>query len=396
MTQDFVFTSEAVTEGHPDKLCDQISDAIVDRFLQGDRFARVVAETAVTTGIAFIAVRFRARTSVDLQTVARDVIARVGYDAETFNARTCSIMTSINELPVEAFDDLDERELADAAVDRMPASHLVTVFGYACDHTPALMPLPIWLARKLACRLAAVRRSGQLSYLTPDGTVQVAVEFRDRRPRRIHSVTLVTAVEPAKAIDTSTLDRDLRRHVIEPSFADEATAPDHETIVFINPGGTFYGGGPAMHAGLTGRKMAADTYGGFSRQSSAGLSGKDPTRIDRIGAYAARFAARTIVAAGLARECEVQLSYSIGIARPVSAHVNTFGTGHIADAEIAGRVGELFDFRPAAIIRTFDLRGQPTRQRQGFYERLATYGHVGRPDMDLPWESADLVKAIAG
>ncbi len=396
MTQDFVFTSEAVTEGHPDKLCDQISDAIVDTFLRGDRLARVVAETAVTTGIAFIAVRFRARTTVDLPTVAREVIQRVGYDAETFNARTCSIMTSLNELSAESFDDLDERELADAAIDRMPASHLVTVFGYACDHTPALMPLPIWLARKLACRLAAVRRARRLDYLTPDGTVQVAVAFRDRRPQRIHSVTLVTAVEPAAAIDAGTLDRDLRRHVIEPAFADEAIAPDSESVVFINPGGTFYGGGPAMHAGLTGRKMAADTYGGFSRQSAAALSGKDPTRIDRTGAYAARFAARTVVAAGLARECEVQLSYSIGIARPVSVHVNTFGTGHITDAEIAGRIGELFDFRPAAIIRAFDLRGQPKREHQGFYEQLAAYGHVGRPDMELPWEAANLVEALAG
>ncbi len=392
MTQDFVFASESVTAGHPDKLCDQISDAIVDQFLHGDRFSRVVAETALATGVAFIAARVRSRAGVDLPSIARDVIARVGYDSETFNARNCSVMTSVNELLPDLHDHVDEHEMSDAAMDRLPASHLVTVFGYACDHTPALMPLPIWLSRQLARRIAEVHQAGQCPYLTPDGTVQAAVEFRERRPSRIHSVTLVAALDAATAPDSATLERDLRRHVIDAAFANEAIAPDRDTEVFINPGVTFYGGGPAMHAGLTGRKMAADTYGGFSRQSAAALSGKDPTRIDRVGAYAARYAARSVVAAGLARECEVQLSYSIGSARPVSVQVDTFRTGQRPDPEIGDRISQVFDFRPAAIIRKFDLRNQPA----GFYKRLAAYGHVGRPDLNLPWEAEDKVTELGG
>ncbi len=396
MTQSFVFTSESVTEGHPDKLCDQISDAIVDEFLRRDRFSRVVAETAVATGLAFIAARFASQASVDLPTVARRVIDRVGYQGESFNARTCSIMTSINELADGRTGEVDEHDMSDEEIERIAASNLITLFGYACDQTPMLMPLPIWLSHKVARRLAAVRQSGDLPYLSPDGTIQVAVEFRDREPVRIHSVTVVTGLDDPKHRDGAGIEHDIRHRVVDPAFEGEPIAPDRDSHILINPGGPFPVGGPAAHAGLTGRKVAADTYGGFSRQSAAALSGKDPTRIDRVGAYAARYAARNVVAAHLARECEVQLSYSIGAARPVSLQVNTFGSGKISDAEIADRLRQTVDFRPGAIIRQFDLRDQPRRSQRGFYTQLAAYGHVGRQDIGLPWEVSDIKKALKG
>lgn len=394
MTSDFIFVSESVTAGHPDKLCDGISDAIVDAFLQQDRLARVAVECAVATGILFIAARFAANAVVDLPGVARQRIARVGYQDEGFNPRTCSVMTSLNELRPDAPACADEREMDDAAIERVVVQDQVTVFGYACRQTPALMPLPIWLAHRLARRLDEVRAAGDLPQLTPDGKTQAAVEYRDRRPRRIHGLSLNIAFAAAAPADHARLRDELMERVVKPVFAEEAIGLDAASRVFINPGGAVTGGGPAVHAGLTGRKTGVDTYGEFARQSGSALSGKDPTRIDRVGAYVARYAAKNVVAAGLADECEVQLSYSIGLARPVSLQIETFGTGRIDDAAIARRIEAVIDFRLAGILRRFGLRDLPAHAADGFYQRLAAYGHVGRLDLELPWEATDLGAAL--
>lgn len=395
MSGDNIFVSESVTEGHPDKLCDGISDAIVDRFLQQDRFARVVAECAVATGIVFVAARFAANAAVDLPGIARDWIAHAGYRDEGFNPRTCSVMTSLNEQPADPAASRDEAVMTDAEIEGVAVQDQVTVFGYACRQTPALMPLPIWLAHRLARRLAAVRRDGSLPYLAPDGKTQAAVAYQDRTPRRIHGLTITTAITGERAAAERRLRDDLIEHVIRPVFADEAIGLDAGSRVFVNPGGTAVGGGPALHAGLTGRKTGVDTYGEYARQSGSALSGKDPTRIDRIGAYVARYAAKNVVAAGLADECEIQLSYAIGLARPVSLRIETFGTGRRADDAIARRVEAAIDFRLAGIIRRFRLRDLPAAGGDdGFYRRLAAYGHVGRLDLPLPWEATDAADAL--
>ena len=396
MKDDFIFTSESLTEGHPDKLCDQISDDIVDAFLRQDAYARVYAECAASTGILFLATRFAANASVDVAGVAREVISRVGYEGEEFNARTCSIMTSFNDIPPEEYDTVDERGLSEEEIEARPALEQVTAFGFACRQTDALMPLPIWLAHKLARRLAASRRERRASYLAPDGKTQVAVEYRSRRPHRIHSIALTAALAADAVPSGERLRDDLIDLVVEPAFAGEALRPDRDTAIFINPGGPFITGGPAVHSGMTGRKTAIDTYGEYSRHSGAALSGKDPTRIDRVGAYAARHAAKNVVQAGLAEECELQLGYTIGLPRPVSIQIETFGTGRIPDAEIAGRIERLFEFRPAGIIAAFDLRRLPASDPHGFYGRLSAYGQVGRTDIDLPWERTDKAEAIAG
>jgi S-adenosylmethionine synthetase len=395
MTQDFVFTSESVTEGHPDKLCDRISDAIVDGFLRHDPYSKIVAECAVATGIIFIAARFRSLAKLDIPNIARQVVSHVGYDREGFDARTCSIMTTFDEIPANEQRMVDEIEMSEEQIERLAADNQVTVFGFACDQTPALMPLPIWLAHKLARRIATVRLTNELSYLAPDGKTQVAVEFRDRRPARIHSITLIAALDPERAPQAARVETDLRESVAEAVFADEPIGLDDGTAIFVNPGGPFYVGGPSLHAGLTGRKNGIDTYGEFARQSGAALSGKDPSRIDRIGAYAARYAAKNIVAAGLARECEVQLSYTIGMSHPVSVQVNTFGTGAMRDEELSARLCRSVDFRPAAIVRDFNLRHLPAASKRGFFVRLAAYGQVGRLDMGLPWERTDICERLA-
>lgn len=388
MSHDFMFTSESVTEGHPDKLCDQIADAIVDRFLRHDPTSRVIAECAVSNGILFIASRFASSVRIDIPEIARQVIHQVGYDREDFNARTCTVMTSLTELPHGA-GDVDEQTLSDEEIERISAKNMANVFGFACNHTPALMPLPIWLAHKLARRLASVRLQKRVSYLAPDGKTQVGIEFRDGRPHRIHSITLVASQWREDGVSVQRLYDDLYQLVIEPSFLDEEIAPDRHTAFFVNPDGPFLVGGPTLHSGLTGRKNAVDTYGEYSRHSEAALSGKDPTRIDRVGAYAARYAAKNVVAAGIAAQCEVQLTYSLGQARPVSVQVETRGTGSRPDEEIAQLLKTHFDFRPAGVIRQFDLRKQPAQYRGGFFRRLAAYGHVGRMDIGLPWERTD-------
>jgi S-adenosylmethionine synthetase len=388
MKKDFMFTSESVTEGHPDKLCDQISDAIVDRFLQHDHCARVIAECAVAHSIVFIAARFASNVTVDIPNIARQVIAMVGYDHRAFNSKTCSIVTSLIELPVEREIPLLE-ELSDDEIEKIPASNQVTVFGFACNHTPAYLPLPIWLAHRLARRLASVRLQKILPYLAPDGKTQVGVEFKDGRPARIHSITVTASQNQADQPEFRTLQNDIREAVISPVFADEPVRPDPKTEIFVNPEGPFPVGGPSIHSGLTGRKNAIDTYGEFARHSGAALSGKDPLRIDRVGAYSARYAAKNVVAAGLADACEIQLSYSIGIARPVSIQVETFGTGAVSDASIAALVEKHFDFRLAGIVKQFNLRRLPMAVKGGFYRKLAAYGHVGRMDIGLPWEVTD-------
>ncbi|MDX1655798.1 MAG: methionine adenosyltransferase [Candidatus Competibacteraceae bacterium] len=390
MQKDFVFTSESVTEGHPDKLCDRIADAIVDQFLIQDPYARIVTECAVARNVAFVAARFAAETNVDIPGVARRVIGEVGYQSGEFRADDCSILTSLIAMEDEVRPLRDESAMDDRELERLTVRNQITLFGYACDQTPALMPLPIWQAHRLARRLG--RACEALHYLTPDGTTQVGVEYRDRRPVRIHSLTLVVgqkSLEPGLA----ELRGDLIERVVDPVFRDEEIAPDDRTRLYVNPNGPKYGGGPPAHSGMTGRKTAADTYGGFARHSGSALSGKDPLRIDRVAAYAARYAARNVVAAGLARECEVQLSYSVGLAGPVSLQVDTFGTGKISDERIGQRLEGAFDFRLGHIVRRFNLRHLPARN-QGFYRLLAAYGQVGRVDLDLPWEEDDLVERL--
>jgi S-adenosylmethionine synthetase len=388
MKKDFMFTSESVTEGHPDKLCDQISDAIVDHFLQKDPCSRVIAECAVSTAIVFIAARFSSAESIDFSNIARQVISQVGYDQNTFNAKTCSVLTSLKELPAEKCS-FDEKTLDDKAIDRITVKNQVNVFGFACNQTSALMPLPIWLARKLSRRLASARLQKILTYLSPDGKTQVGIEYRNRKPKRIHSITVIASQNQEDTPNLKQLRDEIRQAVIEQVFLDEEVQPDANTRIFVNPDGPFIIGGPSVHSGLTGRKNAIDTYGEYSRHSGAALSGKDPMRIDRVGAYAARYAAKNVVVAGLADECEVQLSYSIGLARPVSIQVETFGTGKISDEAIAALVEQHFDFRLAAIVKQFSLRHLPSIVKGGFYRKLAAYGHVGRMDIGLPWELTD-------
>ncbi|MCC5636494.1 methionine adenosyltransferase [Nostoc sp. CHAB 5844] len=391
MKKDFMFTSESVTEGHPDKLCDQISDAIVDRFLQQDPYARVITECAASTGILFIAARFEPNANVDFTNIARQVIEQVGYEQKEFNGKTCSILTSLRELPASQSHLFDENNLSDEEIEKITVTNQVTVFGFACNQTYTLMPLPIWLAHKLARQLSEVRHKNILPYLTPDGKTQVGVEYSDRRPDRIHSITVIASQNKAGKPDYQQLQTDIRETVINPVFEHEEIRPDAKTRIFINPDGPLIKGGPAVHSGLTGRKNAIDTYGEYSKHSGSALSGKDPIRIDRIGAYIARYAAKNVVAAKLADECEVQLSYSIGLSRPVSVQVETFGTGKISDEEITNLLEKHFDFRLAGIIKQFNLRHLPTIHQGGFYRQLAVYGHVGRMDIDLPWEKTDKV-----
>lgn len=389
MKKDFMFTSESVTEGHPDKLCDQISDAVVDRFLQHDPCARIIAECAVANAIVFIAARFAANVTIDFPNIARQVIAMTGYDHHTFNSKTCSIVTSLTELPPYEGCTFPERELTDEEIERIPVRNQVTVFGFACNQTPAFMPLPIWLAHRLARRLTSVRLQKILPYLAPDGKTQVGIEYRDRLPSRIHSITVIASQNQAGEPDYKRLRDDIREAVIDHAFTDETIKPDARTQIFINPEGPFIVGGPSVHSGLTGRKNGIDTYGEYARQSGAALSGKDPLRIDRVGAYAARHAAKNIVAAGLASECEIQLSYTIGRSRPVSVQAETFGTGRIPDADVAALVERHFEFRLAGIVQQFNLRRLPMTVKGGFYRKLAAYGHVGRMDIGLPWEVTD-------
>lgn len=397
MKKDFIFTSESVTEGHPDKLCDQISDAIVDHFLQQDPYSRIRAECAVFTNIVFIAARFESGAAVDFPNIARQVIGQIGYTGKTFNAKTCSILTGLKESRQEREYFIDERNLSEDEIERISAHDQATVFGFACNQTASYMPLPVWLAHKIARRLASVRFKHILPYLEPDGKTQVSVEYKNSRPHRIHAITIIASQDKTAADggpDLKRLHDDMLMYVIEPAFLDEEIKPDIKTKIFVNPEGPVIIGGPSVHSGLTGRKNAVDTYGEYARHSGSALSGKDPLRVDRIGAYAARYAAKNIVAAGLADECEVQLSYSIGISMPVSVQVETFGTGKIPDERIGALILKHFDFRLAGIIKHFNLRYLPSIIKGGFYRKLASYGHVGRMDIGLPWELTDKAEIL--
>jgi S-adenosylmethionine synthetase len=339
-----------------------------------------------------VAARYASEARIDLSDTVRRAIREAGYDHGPFNAEDCTVITSITEQPLDPERRRDERALDEEGLERLTAKHQATLFGYACRHTPGFLPVPIWLAHRLARRLDAVRADGTVPGLCPDAKTQVGVEYRAGVPRRVHSITLVTSQWQPDDPAPASLREAIQETVIAPVFADEGVVPDADTRLFVNPEGPAITGGPAMHSGLTGRKVAVDTYGEYARHSGNALSGKDPARIDRIGAYAARHAARAVVSAGLAEECEVLLSYSIGQAAPASVQVQTFGTGG-DDEDLTRRVQGAFDFRPGAVIRRFDLRGHAARQG-ALFAPLAAYGQVGRTDLALPWEedAADLLR----
>lgn len=402
----FLFTSESVTEGHPDKVCDQISDAILDEFLTKVKSSRVAAETTVTTGMALVCGEITSDCYVDIPSVVRNTIKNIGYvgkEGGGFDYKTCAVLTSIDEQSTDIAGGVnkalesrnDNSDTASTETENVGAGDQGIMFGFACDETPELMPLPISLAHRLAYRLAQVRKNGSLGYLRPDGKSQVTVEYVDGRPSRIDTIVLSTQHDPEingvsdnKEVQ-EIIRQDLIEKVIKPVFENDAIKPDENTKYLINPSGRFVIGGPQGDAGLTGRKIIVDTYGGYSRHGGGAFSGKDPTKVDRSAAYATRYVAKNIVKAGLAQKCEVELGYAIGVAEPVSVMVDTFGTGVISDDEISELVRKNFDLRPAAIIKQFDLRGLPSKNGGKFYQLLAAYGHMGRTDIDVPWEATD-------
>ncbi|MDI3518775.1 MAG: S-adenosylmethionine synthetase [Caldanaerobacter sp.] len=386
-----LFTSESVTEGHPDKICDQISDAILDEILKKDPYARVACETAVTTGLVLVMGEITTECYVDIPRIARDVIKDIGYTRAKygFDADTCAVITSIDEqspdIAVGVNKALEARrgELTDAEIEAIGAGDQGIMIGFACDETEELMPMPIMLAHKLARRLAEVRKNGTLSYLRPDGKTQVTIEYEEDRPVRVDSV--VVSAQHAPEIDHDTIEKDIIEHVVNVIIPENMM--DKNTKIFVNPTGRFVLGGPQADSGLTGRKIIVDTYGGYARHGGGAFSGKDPTKVDRSASYAARYVAKNIVAAGLAKKCEVQVAYAIGVATPLEVEINTFGTGKISDEKISEIVKKVFDLRPAAIIRDLDLR-------RPIYRQVAAYGHFGRHDLDLPWEKTDRVDIL--
>ena len=372
----YFFTSESVTGGHPDKICDQISDAVLDAILSEDKNGRVACECCCTTGMVMIMGEITTSAKIDIPSIARQVICDIGYDSpeKGFDGHTCAILTTI---------DKQSPDIA-LGVDRQGAGDQGMMFGYACRETPELMPLPISLAHKLAAQLTKVRADGTLPYLRPDGKTQVTVEYaEDGTPVRIDAV--VVSSQHAAYIETETLRHDIEKNVIREIIP--ADMMDDKTKIFINPTGRFVTGGPQGDSGLTGRKIIVDTYGGYSRHGGGAFSGKDPTKVDRSAAYAARYMAKNIVAAGLADKCEVEIAYAIGVARPVSVLVETFGTGKVDDAALSAAVQKVFDLRPTAIIRELDLR-------KPIYRKLAAYGHMGREDLGVRWEDTDKTSAL--
>ncbi len=395
MITDFVFTSQSVTEGHPDRLCDTISDAIVDAFLRQDPTSRITAECALSKNVIFLATRFASEAIVDIPEIARSVIKGVGYRPKDFNAAECTVVTS----QIEQSKTAREMSLTngdDEEIDRITASHQTTVFGFACRHTPELMPLPITLANQLARQLSKARRHMSIDYMSPDCTSQVGVEFANDEPSRIDSITLIIGCEDPDSLPAfAKIEEDLRHHVINPVFRNAPIKPDNMTRITINPNGPYVRSGPSAHSGMTGRKTDSDTYGSFARHCGAALSGKGPSRIDRAGAYAARYAAKNIVAAGLAEQCEVQLSYSVGFPGPVSVYLTTKGTGVIEDNEIRKRLMRHFDFRLGAIIRDLELRELTQKHNGIFYQKLPVNGHFGENGLPLPWEKTDKAELLA-
>ena len=383
------FTSESVTEGHPDKVCDQISDAVLDAILAKDPQAHVACETIATTGLVLVMGEISTSCYVEIPKIAREVIRDIGYDnaEQRFDGNTCSVLTAIDEqspdIAMGVNEALECRDGGAEDYDRTGAGDQGLMFGFACDETPELMPLPISLAHKLAKRLTDVRKNGTLDYLRPDGKSQVTVEYEGNRPVRVDAVVIST--QHAPEVEMEALRKDILEHVIRPVVPAELL--DEQTKYYVNPTGRFVVGGPQGDSGLTGRKIIVDTYGGYGRHGGGAFSGKDPTKVDRSAAYAARWVAKNVVAAGLAEQCEVQLAYAIGVAEPVSIRVDTFGTGAADEAAIEAAVEQVFDLRPASIIEQLGLR-------RPIYRQLAAYGHMGREELGVAWEQTDKAGAL--
>lgn len=385
----WLFTSESVTEGHPDKMCDQISDAILDAILECDPNGRVACETTAATGMVLVAGQISTNCYIDIPKIVREVVGDIGYTRAKFgfDNSTCAVLTSIDEqssdiaMGVNAAVEFKENKLDEN--DLIGAGDQGLMFGYACNETDAYMPMPIYLAHNLARKLSEVRKNNTLDYLRPDGKTQVTIEYHDNKPVRVDTIVISTQHDEQVSIET--IARDLKEHVIKPIVPSELL--DENTKYFINPTGRFVIGGPQGDTGLTGRKIIVDTYGGYARHGGGAFSGKDPTKVDRSAAYAARHIAKNIVAAGLADKCEVQLAYAIGVAKPVSIMVDTFRTNKISEEKIEEAIAKNFDLRPAAIIRDLDLK-------RPLYKQIAAYGHFGRNDLDLPWEKLNKVEVL--
>ena len=400
----YVFTSESVTEGHPDKICDQVSDAVLDALLAQDPASRVACETVVNTGLCIITGEVTTTARVDFNTLVRGVIADIGYSsakAGGFDANSCAVLVALDQQSPDIAQGVDEADdHAGDPLDKVGAGDQGIMFGYACDETPELMPLPISLAHRLARRLAEVRHNGTLGYLLPDGKTQVSVVYEDDQPVAIDTILISTqhiaeidGISDEKGL-RERISADLWTHVVEPATADLSLKPSKDTTKYlVNPTGKFVVGGPQGDAGLTGRKIIVDAYGGYARHGGGAFSGKDPTKVDRSAAYAARFVAKALVAAGLARKAEVQLSYAIGVAKPVSILVESFGTSSHSNDELTELVNANFDLRPGAIIENFKLRNLPQQRGGNFYREVAAYGHFGRSDLNLPWEDVSGIAA---
>ncbi|BAZ25341.1 S-adenosylmethionine synthetase [Kalymmatonema gypsitolerans NIES-4073] len=407
LSRRYLFTSESVTEGHPDKICDQISDTILDTLLSQDPSSRVAAEVVVNTGLVLITGEITTKANVNYVNLARKKIAEIGYtNADNgFCANSCSVIVALDEQSPDIAQGVNtaqetREEQSDELFDTIGAGDQGIMFGFACNETPELMPLPICLAHRIARRLAAVRKTGDLPYLRPDGKTQVTIVYEDGRPVGIdtilvstqHTATIGDITDEAEV--QAKIKEDLWSAVVEPVFGDIDVKPDEQTRFLVNPTGKFVIGGPQGDSGLTGRKIIVDTYGGYSRHGGGAFSGKDPTKVDRSAAYASRYVAKNIVAAGLAEKCEVQLSYAIGVARPVSVLVETFGTGKVDDEILLEVIQQHFELRPAGIIHAFNLRNLPSERGGRFYQDVAAYGHLGRSDLDLPWERTDKAELL--